>query len=273
MNQYIESNRRYWDELVQFHIQPNSTYDIESFRQGRSTLMGVEREEVGDVRGKTLLHLQCHFGMDTHSWAREGAVVTGVDFSPQAVEVARSLASELGIEANFVESDVYELPGTLDATFDVVFASYGVICWLPDFPAWVRIAASYLRPGGFLHLLDDHPVSQALAEDASAGSLRLDFPYFAAAGAMMFEADGSYATDAKLENRRSYEFNHDLGEIVNALVDSGLQIESLHEFPFAGWQRLPLLQRGPDAYWRLPDEDRLKLPFLFSVKARKPTNR
>jgi SAM-dependent methyltransferase len=270
MNEYIETNRRRWDELVQYHVQPSSTYDIESFKRGHSTLMGVERKEVGEVRGKTLLHLQCHFGMDTLSWAREGAAVTGVDFSPRAIEVARSLASELSIEAHFVESDVYELQRTLDAAFDVVFASYGVICWLPDFPAWARIAASYLRPGGFFYLLDDHPVSQSLADDAGPGSLRLGYPYFAAAGPAMWEGGGSYATDAKLENRRTYEFNHDLGEIVSALVDSGLQIEFVHEFPFAGWERLPSLERGTDGYWRLPDEDRLKLPLLFSVKARKP---
>jgi SAM-dependent methyltransferase len=270
MNEYIETNRRHWDELVPFHVQPNSIYDVASFKRGRSTLMAVERDEVGDIGGKTLLHLQCHFGMDTLSWAREGASATGVDFSPQAIGVARSLASELSIDARFIESDIYELPRTLDATFDVVFASYGVLCWLPDFAAWARIAASFAKPGGFVYIIDDHPISQALAENAAASSLRLDFPYFAAAGAIMAESDGSYATDAKLENRRSYEFNHDLGEIISALVDSRLQVEFLHEFPFAGWQRLPSLQQGSDGYWRLPDEDRLKLPFLFSVKARKP---
>jgi SAM-dependent methyltransferase len=158
MNEYIETNRRHWDELVPFHVQPNSTYDVESFKQRRSTLLGVERDEVGDVRGKTLLHLQCHFGMDTLSWSREGATVTGVDLAPRAIEVARSLAAELAIDARFIESDVYKLSDVMDRTFDIVFASYDVLCWLPDFPAWARIAAGYLRPGGFLYVLDDHQV-------------------------------------------------------------------------------------------------------------------
>jgi SAM-dependent methyltransferase len=272
MNEYIETNRRHWDELVGFHLRATNTYDVESFKRGRSTLMGVEQEEVGDVGGKTLLHLQCHFGMDTLSWAREGAVVTGVDFSPEAIKVAYSLAAELAIDARFVESNVYELPRNLSGAFDVVFASYGVLCWLPDFPAWARIAAACLKPGGVLYLIDDHPISQALGGDTAGDSLRLHGPYFSAAGATMAEEDGSYADpEARLVNRRTYEFNHELAEIVSSLVDSGLQIEFLHEFPFAAWQRLPSLRQGSDGYWRLPDEDRFKLPFLFSVKARKPS--
>jgi SAM-dependent methyltransferase len=271
MNEYIDTNRRHWDELVPRHLKATSTYDVDSFKRGHSSLMGVEREEFGDVRGKLLLHMQCHFGMDTLSWAREGAIVTGVDFSPQAIKVARSLASELRIEASFVESDIYELPQNLDSAFDVVFASYGVLCWLPDFPAWARIAAGFVKPGGVLYVLDDHPISHALADDSETGSLRLSYPYFAAAGALMFDDDGSYAdASAKLENRRTFEFNHELGEIISSLVDSGLQIEFLHEFPFAGWQRLACMEQGDDGYWRLPEPDRLKVPFLFSIKARKP---
>jgi SAM-dependent methyltransferase len=271
MNEYIETNRRHWDELVGFHLRATSTYDVESFKRGRSTLMAVEREEVGEVRGKTLLHLQCHFGMDTLSWAREGAVVTGVDFSPEAIKVARSLAEELAIDARFVESDIYELPRNLNTAFDVVFASYGVLCWLPDFPVWARIAAGFLKPGGLFYLIDDHPISQALGGDFAEDLIRFSGSYFAAAGATMAEEDGSYADpNARLVNRRTYEFNHELSEVVSSLVDSGLQIGFLHEFPFAAWQRLPSLQQGSDGYWRLSHEDRLKLPFLFSVKARKP---
>jgi SAM-dependent methyltransferase len=231
----------------------------------------VEREEVGEVRGTTLLHLQCHFGMDTLSWARQGAVATGVDFSPEAIRVAQSLAEELAIDARFVESDIYQLPRNLNDAFDVVFASYGVLCWLPDFPSWARVAAGFLKPGGLFYLIDDHPISQALAGDFAGDVIRLSGPYFAAAGATMAEEDGSYADPtARLVNRRTYEFNHELGEVVSSLVDSGLEIEFLHEFPFAAWQRLPSLQQGSDGYWRLPVADSLKLPFLFSVRARKP---
>jgi SAM-dependent methyltransferase len=272
MNEYIETNRRHWDELVGFHLRATSTYDVESFKRGRSTLMAVEREEVGEVRGKTLLHLQCHFGMDTLSWAREGAVVTGVDFSPEAIKVARSLAEELAIDARFVESDIYELPRNLNTAFDVVFASYGVLCWLPDFPVWARIAAGFLKPGGLFYLIDDHPISQALGGDFAEDLIRFSGSYFAAAGATMAEEDGSYADpNARLVNRRTYEFNHELSEVVSSLVDSGLQIAFLHEFPFAAWRRLASLRQGRDKYWYPPEPDRLRLPFTFSVKARKPS--
>jgi SAM-dependent methyltransferase len=264
---YIEANRRHWDELVPHHVR-SEFYDVASFKAGRSTLMPVERQELGDVRGKTLLHLQCHFGMDTLSWAREGATVTGVDFSPEAVRVARELARELGIDARFVDSDVYRLREALTGSFDIVFASYGVVCWLPDFARWAEIAASFVRAGGIFYLVDDHPLAGALADESATGNLRLDFPYLAGE-AISFEADGSYASDAALTNRRTFEFAHGLGEIVTALADAGLRLEYLHEFPFCSWQRLRSMQRGDDGYWRLPG-DETRLPFLFSVKATKP---
>lgn len=191
MNDYIESNRRHWDELVPIHVR-STFYDVESFKAGRSTLTTIEHEELGDVCGKSLLHLQCHFGLDTLSWAREGARVTGVDFSPEAVRVARDLAQELHLEAAFLESDVYKLPQALSGAFDIVFASYGVICWLPDFPRWATIAASYVKPGGIFYLLDSHPAGSML-DDTAADSLKLRYPYFSAGTPLTFEGDGSYA--------------------------------------------------------------------------------
>jgi SAM-dependent methyltransferase len=267
VNEYIETNRRHWDELVPIHVR-SAFYDVASFKAGRSTLTPIEREELGGVRSKSLLHLQCHFGMDSLSWAREGANVTGVDFSPEAVRVARDLAQELHLEAAFLESDVYKLPQALSGAFDIVFASYGVICWLPDFPRWAQIAASYVRPGGVFYLLDDHPAGSML-DDTAADGLRLRYPYFSADTPLTFEDDGSYADrSAKLRNGRTYEFTYGLGEIVTSLAGAGLQIEFLHEFPYAGYPCLPQMQRGNDGFWRLPDND--SVPFLFSVKARKP---
>ena len=268
MNEYIETNRRHWDEVVPFHVA-SDFYDVASFKAGRSTLKPVERDELGDVRAKTLLHLQCHFGMDTLSWAREGAIVTGVDFAPQAISKARNLTAELGIEARFVESNIYDLRDVLRGEFDIVFASYGVLCWLRDFPAWARIAASYVRPGGTFYLIDDHPVAGALDDSPAATALTLRYPYFASKTPLQFEEqEGSYATDAKLTNQRTVEFAHNLGEIVTSLIDAGLQIELLHEFPFAAWRRLPDMQKRDDGYWRLPAAE-TQFPFLFSIKARK----
>ncbi len=268
MDEYIQTNRRHWDELVDLHFN-SPFYNVEAFKAGRSTLTRIEREELGDVRGKTLLHLQCHFGMDTLSWARAGASVAGVDFSPEAIRVARGLAQELGIEARFIESDIYKLREALDGAFDIVFASYGVTCWLPDFPRWAQIAASYVKPGGVFYLLDGHPAGSML-DDAPGAGLHLRYPYFSSDEPEVFENEGSYADrSAKLINDRTYEFSHGLGEMITSVVGAGLQIEFLHEFPFAGYQRLPEMQTGDDGFWRLPGDDAI-VPFLFSMRAARP---
>ena len=230
MDEYISLNRAHWDEVTPLHVA-SEFYDLTSFKAGRSTLKPVERAEVGDVRGKSLLHLQCHFGMDTLSWAREGAVVTGADFSRPAIEKARSLAQELGIEARFIESNIYDLPGALSGDFDIVFASYGVLCWLPDFPAWARVAASYVKPGGIFYLVDGHPLYMAMDDSDQNGALTLLFPYLSSGRPTDYpETDGSYAaTEARLTHRRTANFPHGLGEIATSLVEAGLQIEFLRE--------------------------------------------
>src|SRR3990172_5144886 len=268
VDEYIETNRRHWDEVVPFHVA-SDFYDVAAFKAGRSTLMPVELAELGDVRAKTLLHLQCHFGLDTLSWARAGAIVTGVDFAPQAISTARNLAAELGIEARFVESNIYDLPRNLQGQFDIVFTSYGVLTWLPDLAEWARIAASVVRPGGTFYLIDGHPMGNTFDDSPGAPPLTLRYPYFASDTPLQFEEqDGSYATDAKLANKRTVEFAHDLGEIITSLIDAGLRIEFLHEFPFAGYKALPGMIKGDDGYWRLPGTES-QVPFLFSVKATK----
>lgn len=154
----MQANRRHWDELVSIHLR-SEFYDVASFVGGRSTLLSIESEEVGDVTDKTLLHLQCHFGMDTLSWARVGATVTGVDFSGEAVKAARRLADEVGLaeRASFIESNIYALPDNLSGQFDVVFTSYGVLGWLPDIEGWARVAAHFVKPGGFFYIAEVHP--------------------------------------------------------------------------------------------------------------------
>jgi SAM-dependent methyltransferase len=268
VNEYIETNRRHWDELVDIHVR-SSFYDVGAFKAGRSTLTPIETEELGDVSGKTLLHLQCHFGMDTLSWARAGAIVTGVDFSPEAIRVARDLARELGIEARFVESDVYRLPEALTGAYDIVFASYGVVCWLPDFRRWAQIAASYVKPGGVLYLIDGHPAGNMLDDTPGAG-LSVRYPYFSRREPLVFADDGSYADrSATLQNKETFEFTYGLGEMLMAILDAGLELDFLHEFPYAGYQCLPEMELGSDGFYRLPGGD-ARVPFLFSIRARKP---
>jgi SAM-dependent methyltransferase len=258
----METNRRHWDELVGIHV-PSEFYDVASFKAGKSPLLAVEREEVGDVHGKTLLHLQCHFGMDTLSWAREGAIVTGIDFSPKAIETARSLADEVGVEARFIESNLYDLPAVLKEQFDVVFTSYGALCWLPDIARWAQIAASYVKPGGFFYVIDGHPAANMLDWEAAPAELKVRQSYFSSGKPAMWEEDGDYADpDAKFENKRTYDFTYSLADVVSSLIDAGLRIEFLHEFPFCAWQAVNGMTKGDDRYFRLP-ESLPSVPFLF----------
>jgi ubiquinone/menaquinone biosynthesis C-methylase UbiE len=269
MNEHLLTNQRWWDEVTPVHAA-SAFYNVDGFKAGRTSLLRVEREELGDVNGKTLLHLQCHFGMDTLSWAREGASVTGIDFSAAAIDTARTLAAECGIEARFLQTNVYDLPKVLDGAFDIVFTSYGVLMWLPDIREWARTAASFLKPGGLFYIIEAHPVSGALAVDSDVDAFRLDGSYFEMPEPTRWEGDGDYAdSTAKFENTVTYEFSHSLGEIVTSLVDAGLQLEFLHEHPFCAWARLPSMTRGDDGYYRLPGDEG-RFPFMFSLRARKP---
>lgn len=151
MGDPLRSNRELWDAWTKIHVA-SAFYDVASFRNGERPIRLADygREEVGSVEGKSLLHLQSHFGLDTLSWARLGATVTGVDFSGEAIAAARVLAGEVGIAARFIDSDVYRLPEVLDEQFDVVYTSGGVLGWLSDIAGWGRVAAQFVRPGGFL---------------------------------------------------------------------------------------------------------------------------
>jgi SAM-dependent methyltransferase len=224
---------------------------------------------LGDVAGKRLLHLQCHFGMDTLSLARLGARVTGVDFSDAAISLARSLTAELGIDARFIEANIYDLPGMLDERFDVVFTSHGTITWLPDIEGWARVAAQHVNPGGRFVFLDVHPLSWVLKQDV-VDTLEFEYGYFNSGRTFGFDEDGTYADpSAKLSNRETREWHHRLDEIVNALIDTGLVIEQINEYPELAWRMLPFMERGNDGWWRLPPEYP-QLPMMLSIAARRP---
>jgi SAM-dependent methyltransferase len=213
-----------------------------------------------------MLHLQCHFGMDTLSWARLGAKVTGVDFSARAIEQARALAAELKIEARFIESNIYELPSKFDERFDIVFASYGVTVWLPDFAAWAKVAARFVMPGGFIYLLDGHPAMGMLDFDRPLPAIKGS--YFDRAP-QVWQGEGTYATAEKLDHNTTVEFQHTTGDIVTAFADSGLRIDYVHEFPFAAWAALKGMTKADDGYFHFPP-DVPQVPMMMSIKASKP---
>ena len=265
MDEYRRSNQSMWDEFT--HINAASRmYDLAGFKAGRNALHALELDEVGPVAGKSLLHLQCHFGMDTLSWARLGARVTGVDFSPEAIRLARSLADELELPARFITCDLYDLPQHLDETFDVVFTSYGALTWMPDIPAWARIAAGYVRPGGTFYIAEFHPGSYIFAEKTDGWEVAYD--YFDP-GVISFPVEGSYADrSAPTQARTSYEWNYPLGKVVSSLIDAGLRVEFLHEFEHTLHAQFQFLVEGEDGLWRVPP-GMPRVPLMFSLRATK----
>lgn len=263
---YLDTNRARWNELVAVH-ERSAFYDLAGFKAGQCSLRPLEVAELGDVSGKSLLHLQCHFGMDTLSWARRGARVTGVDFSDRAIERARELAREVGLDARFVCANVYDLPQMLAETFDIVFTSYGVLCLLPDLPRWGRVVAHFVRPGGVFYIAEIHPVAFTLDDRKDSTEPRPVYPYFHAPEPYCWETTGSYADrSAGVQHTVNYQWTHSLADVVNALLAAGLRLEFLHEFPYCAAPLTPYLTRGADGWYRLPGDADV-LPLLFSLKA------
>jgi len=257
-------NRANWDDRVPVHLA-SELYDLEGFRAGADSLRPFEAAEVGDVTGKLLVHLQCHVGLDTLSWARNGALVSGLDFSEPAIEAARSLAADLAIDASFVVADVYDAVTALGGRrFDVVYTGTGALVWLPDMPRWAGVVATLLEPGGFLYLVEGHPFAQILDDAQGANIVRdyfddrpwvEDYPY-------------TYTDGPALKHTRSVEIQHRLGQIVTALADAGLRIDFLNEHDFDAFQRFESLERHGGQY-RFP-AGRPRVPMMFSLRATRP---
>ena len=267
-DRYIEANRRSWDARTPTHFK-SRFYDVDGFKAGKSSLNSLEIDEMGDIGGKRLLHLQCHFGMDTMSWARLGAKVTGVDFSAEAISRARSLSEELGIDAEFVVSNVYDLPDVLDGRFDVVFTSYGVLTWLPDLDRWAEVVAHFLEPGGVFYIVDAHPFGSVFYDEEDAVDLRPFYPYSTrGTGPIAYEAWSTYTDGPDEEYGPTFEWGHSVGDILNSLISARLVVEFFHEHHFTAYQALPMMKQGEDGWWRLPEGGDL-VPFLFSLKAAK----
>jgi ubiquinone/menaquinone biosynthesis C-methylase UbiE len=261
---YYETNKRRWNELVDIHAK-SKEYDLENFITGKNSLHRVELEKLGDVKGKRLLHLQCHFGLDTISWARLGAKVTGVDFSETAIELAREIAKKVGVDAEFVCSNVFDLTKVLEGEYDIVFTSYGVLCWLKDIDGWARIITHYLKKGGVFLLAESHPFMWVF-DDASE-ELKLKYSYWHNEEPLSWEDDGTYADkDAKVTNKKSYEWQHTVSDVLNALIKAGLTIDEVGEYPDLVWAYTPASKRVDDEYFRIPGDP---LPQTWSVKASK----
>jgi len=266
MNKYLQNNLSMWNEWATLHAK-SEFYDVEGFKKGRCTLNDLEFDEVGDVTGKSLLHLMCHFGMDTMSWARRGAKVTGIDFSDKAVEIARNLSNETGIKADFVCSDIYDLPKNLKGKFDIVYTSAGILCWLPDLKGWAGVIAQFLKSGGFFYILEGHPFLNMLyTESPEAKSPEILNSYFHSSAPEEYQNQMSYAGVKTEKIHTGDEWSHSLGDIINALISAGLKIEFLHEYPKLFFKAMPYMVQDEKGYWRIPGD---KLPLIFTLKAAK----
>ncbi|MGE0496147.1 MAG: class I SAM-dependent methyltransferase [Vulcanimicrobiota bacterium] len=259
MDERLLTNRRAWDLRVPVHLH-SKFYDNQAFRAGRCSLNSIEVEAVGPVRGKSLLHLQCHFGQDTLGWARRGARVTGVDFSSVALAAARQMARDLDLAAEFVESDVLALE--LGQTFDIVFTSYGVLGWLPDLDRWAEVVVRHLAPGGLFYVVEFHPALMML--DFETGQLAYEYFH----RGYHETVTGSYAGD--LAEREEHFWSHSLEDILDPLLRH-LTLERFREFDYSPYGCFTGMQEEEPGRWRYPAP--VRLPHLFSLAMRRPRAR
>jgi SAM-dependent methyltransferase len=259
-----ESNRTLWNEWAAIHAE-SKWYNVDAVRAGAEKLRPYEIDEVGDVAGRTMLHLQCQIGTDSIGWARRGAKVTGVDFSPVAVEFASELASEVGVDAEFVCSDVMKLTENLNDVWDIVYTSRGVIGWLPDLNVWARTISHFLKPGGFLYVTDIHPVANSV--DDTSSEFQLGRAYWPRATAIHHDVNGSYVDQsAKVQTADKYVWQHSTGELITAVAQADLHVEFFHEFPWLDRPWPSLTKKSEREFW-LPEQ--IELPMFFSLRARK----
>ena len=263
---YIEINRQSWNNRTDTHIQ-SEFYDQAGFLKGKNSLNDIELNLLGNIKGKSILHLQCHFGQDTISLGRLGADVTGVDLSDKAIDRAKQIAKDTNSNAKFICCDVYDLPNHLNEKFDVVFTSYGTIGWLPDLDKWAKIISRFLKPNGQFVFVEFHPVVWMFDDNFD----KISYRYFNS-GAIIETENGTYA-DKKADITQSYVmWNHGLSEVINSLISNGLEINALDEFDYSPYNCFQnTLEFEPNKF-RIEHLNN-KIPMVYSVTATNKNNR
>jgi len=259
----FEINKNTWNSRVDIHAK-SAFYDMEAFRKGATSLNKFELDSIGNVTGKSLLHLQCHFGQDTLSWSRMGAKCVGVDLSDKAVELATNLSKELELDAQFVCCNVLDTSSHVTQLFDWVFTSYGTIGWLPDLKPWGKMIAERLAPGGSFYIIDFHPIAWMFDYSVSPPVLVYNYQQDEA---IYEEYEGTYADpDSKIESKE-YGWNHSLGEVINVLTEAGLRIEFLNEIDESPYDVFPSLIKNEAGNYQ---HEKPLFPLMFELKATKP---
>jgi ubiquinone/menaquinone biosynthesis C-methylase UbiE len=258
---YLEINKAAWNKRTGVHVN-SEFYNNGTFKTGRNSLNNIELKLLGDVSGKKILHLQCHFGQDTLSLARLGAIATGVDFSDTAIAEANKLIAETGLPARFICSDVYELPEVLDEKFDIVFTSYGTIGWLPDLDKWAEVIAKFLKPGGRFVFAEFHPVVWMFDNNFE----KIAYRYFK--DEPIIETDnGTYADNEAPIEYETVSWNHGIGEVITSLLATGLNIESFNEYDYSPYNCFKDMDEFEPGRFRTKAHGD-KLPMVYSVSAR-----
>ena len=259
---YIDINRQSWNNRVDAHLK-SEFYDLENFVKGNSSLNSIELELLGDVKGKSILHLQCHFEQDSISLSRLGASVVGVDLSDKAIESAKQLAKETKSNASFICCDIYDLPNHLNRKFDVVFTSYGTIGWLPDLEKWAKIVSQFLKPNGQFVFVEFHPVIWMFDDNFE----KIFYRYFNS-GAIIESENGSYADKSAEISQEYIMWNHGISEVVNNLLKNGLEIKSLNEYDYSPYNCFNKTQEFEPKKYRIEHLGD-KIPMVYSVVATK----
>lgn len=261
MKEYIDVNKNAWNIKTNTHLE-SDFYDNQSFLNGQTSLNNIELELLGNIEGKSILHLQCHFGQDSLSLARLGAKVTAVDFSEKAIEVAKAMNLKLNLDVNFICSNVYDLPQYLDRQFDYVFTSYGVIGWLEDLDSWAAIASRFLKKAGKFIFVEFHPVVWMFDNKAE----NIIYNYFKEEP-IEENLQGTYADRSSNIEYKTITWNHSLGEIIGSLLKHEIQIKYFEEYDYSVYNCFEntIEDRGKYRIKNLGN----KIPMMFSLVGEK----
>jgi len=259
---YLQINQKAWNDKTEVHLNADF-YEHATFLAGKNTLKAPELEVLGDVAGKRILHLQCHFGQDSLSLSRMGAKVTGLDFSDKAIEIAKLTNTQLGLDAEFVCSDVYQLPDELIGQFDIVFTSYGTIGWLPELKSWAETIKKALVPGGKFVMVDFHPFVWTFDNDVK----NIEYDYFNGEP-IIEEIQGTYADRNAPITTQTISWNHGIGEILNTLIQAGISIQEFSEMdysPFNCFENMKQLDADKFVFNHIPQS----IPMIYRIVGEK----
>ncbi|MCI4671217.1 MAG: class I SAM-dependent methyltransferase [Bacteroidia bacterium] len=263
IQRYFDDNQNSWDAKVDIHKE-SSFYNLKDFQSGESSLIGPEVEELGNVYGRSLLHLQCHFGMDTISWVRKGAMAVGVDFSEKAIQLAKELNEAEENRAQFIQSNIYDLKQNLSGQFDFVFTSYGTIGWLPDLNKWAEVVANFLKPGGTFYIIDFHPVVWMLDDK------KMKEIYYSYFNKEVISTEDHTYTDHEGTHRKfmTHGWNHPISEILNALLKQDLILEHFNEYDYSAYNCFTGLTKIGEHKWQFEGREGI-IPMMYSIKMTK----